>query len=1029
MKATSNGRKVIATTRSGHNQIFKSVHKYAIEKFGAENVEYEKAKSGSIYMTVDLPNGHYVEIRFASHTPSGFSAGEIETNAGTKGIGWSAINGSVGAKVDISFNTMTSDDLQAFLDLMNEYAENGFPQEVVEELQSYRAKPNEVSEALGISVDTLAEGGELYSDGDGIEAVMIDNQGNPIDEDGKLIVEQVSSIDEITDADFDSPTRSIQLPSIPPKVDEAIGANGKPIVIKKNVFEKNKKSHKDLTPKDSRAILLNTLYTPDLYGQNQKITRPYNWILIHLADTNTAVLVEVNENKDNVEIVNWHYINDDAIERKKKQAIREGGLILTLESAAADTSNFLPSADKGTINLRNTNELGEKIAEAESEVNTNPTDKQKEAGNYKKGHVKVGPFNITIEQPKGSVRRGVDADGNKWETEMQNTYGYIRGTEGVDGDHIDVFLSDDIDGWDGHKVFVVDQRNADGSFDEHKVMLGFNDINDAEAAYMSNYEEGWQGLGAITGVAIEEFGKWIASSHRKTKAFAEYKSVKTTEGQSIDEGILFRDGESDGTREEYNRRVRRPNRSGSVGKWDNLGWRMKEAYQDSMLSLKELQEVIAKKYGLKEIPSWMNAYLQENLMSSRNKAASDVYMRDFYNPMMKEVQALIKKGVKYEDLVNYMIAKHGLERNVVMAERDAKRAADEAVKEIQNSLDKELNKYKKANELFNQQLQDFESNSHEGNLVLGEPSPILEACGIDVSSVFITPKTLKAHLDKHGLTINDIKDLPKALLSPLMVYEWGTTAKSMIVITHIPRGEQRITIAIKLERGGKRVEVNEIASIHGKDSARFIDEMIKSRRGGLSSGLKYVDKENALNWLGIVPPKGTAPRTQQERIANIIEKFENPTTKIQKIQDAIRLEKAKFDGVLKNLPLSEANKWYDTRKKTLDTLLQNNKISLIEYGERVQKLNTLFNGGYVAENRKRDYSGLTALTGEESVMTAEKVAEKMALAKCDYDTTFSPMIEAKSVKMKNKRRKFVGSLKTKMPIRAVPSAPMPVQMA
>ena len=174
----------------------------------------------------------------------------------------------------------------------------------------------------------------------------------------------------------------------------------------------------------------------------------------------------------------------------------------------------------------------EQIQAAEAEVNTNPTEAQKEAGNYKKGHVQIGTFNVTIEQPKGSVRSGVDADGKKWETEMQNTYGYIRGTEGVDGDHIDVFLSDDIDGWDGHNVFVVDQRNADGSFDEHKVMLGFNDINDAEAAYMSNYEEGWQGLGAITGVSIEEFEKWIASSHRKTKAFAEYKSVKTSEGQS-----------------------------------------------------------------------------------------------------------------------------------------------------------------------------------------------------------------------------------------------------------------------------------------------------------------------------------------------------------------------------------------------------------------------------------------------------------------------------------------------------------------
>ena len=176
--------------------------------------------------------------------------------------------------------------------------------------------------------------------------------------------------------------------------------------------------------------------------------------------------------------------------------------------------------------------IGEQIQAAEAEVNTNPTEAQKEAGNYKKGHVQIGTFNVTIEQPKGSVRSGVDKGGKKWEVEMQNTYGYIRGTEGVDGDHIDVFLSDDIDGWDGHKVFVVDQRNADGSFDEHKVMLGFNDINDAEAAYMSNYEEGWQGLGAITGVSIEEFEKWIASSHRKTKAFAEYKSVKTAEGQS-----------------------------------------------------------------------------------------------------------------------------------------------------------------------------------------------------------------------------------------------------------------------------------------------------------------------------------------------------------------------------------------------------------------------------------------------------------------------------------------------------------------
>lgn len=160
----------------------------------------------------------------------------------------------------------------------------------------------------------------------------------------------------------------------------------------------------------------------------------------------------------------------------------------------------------------------------EAKVDTNPTDAQKEAGNYKKGHIKVDGLDITIEQPKGSIRRGTDANGKQWESEMHNTYGYIRGTESVDGDHIDIFLSDNPT--EGN-VFVVDQVNKDGSFDEHKVMYGFPDMESAKQAYLSNYEEGWQGLGSITEVKKEDFKKWIDSSKRKTKPFAEYTSVKT----------------------------------------------------------------------------------------------------------------------------------------------------------------------------------------------------------------------------------------------------------------------------------------------------------------------------------------------------------------------------------------------------------------------------------------------------------------------------------------------------------------------
>lgn len=180
------------------------------------------------------------------------------------------------------------------------------------------------------------------------------------------------------------------------------------------------------------------------------------------------------------------------------------------------------------------------IEAARKEVDQNPTEAQKEAGNYKKGHVKVDGFDITIENPKGSVRSGKDADGKEWSVTMNNDYGYIRGTEGVDGDHIDVFLSDNPESGD---VFVIDQVNPDGTFDEHKVMYGFKSALAAKRAYKANYSKDWTGLGNITRVSKEEFKKWVNSSRRKTKPFAEYKNVKgetqkEEDGIRPDEGVL-----------------------------------------------------------------------------------------------------------------------------------------------------------------------------------------------------------------------------------------------------------------------------------------------------------------------------------------------------------------------------------------------------------------------------------------------------------------------------------------------------------
>ena len=252
---------------------------------------------------------------------------------------------------------------------------------------------------------------------------------------------------------------------------------------------------------------------------------------------NTAGIFKTSYGKKNKEVYNRHTTAKQPVEAAETSQDAEQGDTQTSSSMNVPTSSdskvinnqsdLQENGEKSSAN-NGVTPLSEQIETASAEVNTEPTEAQKEAGNYKKGHVQVGTFDITIEQPQGSVRKGTDANGKQWESKMHNTYGYFRGTEGVDGDHIDVFLSNDIDGWNGRKVYVVDQYNPDGSFDEHKVMLGFNDMDEAKSDYLANYEKGWEDGRRIVVSAtnLEDFEKWIDSSHRKTKPFAEYAGVK-----------------------------------------------------------------------------------------------------------------------------------------------------------------------------------------------------------------------------------------------------------------------------------------------------------------------------------------------------------------------------------------------------------------------------------------------------------------------------------------------------------------------
>ena len=185
------------------------------------------------------------------------------------------------------------------------------------------------------------------------------------------------------------------------------------------------------------------------------------------------------------------------------------------------------SADR-TPHLPQEASFGERLKSAIAETETEPTEAQKKAGNYKKGHLSFGGYDYTVETPKGVTRSGKDEQGKPWSVTMHDTYGYILGKIGVDGDHIDMFINDaaDLDTFDGN-VYVVDQVNPEtGEFDEHKVMYGYPSEEAATEAYLANYSKDWKGLGKVTSVPKATFDKWLESSDRKTKPFAEYAMVQ-----------------------------------------------------------------------------------------------------------------------------------------------------------------------------------------------------------------------------------------------------------------------------------------------------------------------------------------------------------------------------------------------------------------------------------------------------------------------------------------------------------------------
>ena len=259
----------------------------------------------------------------------------------------------------------TVNTLEGALDIADRMESAGLPKEQIDAWKAHiEAADKKMSfEDFKKAVENAKKEGVRPTEADKQESKAeaekqkVDKQENPIDAEGRLITEKVEDISDLSDDDFNNPTRSVELPKIPKNVDDALGANGRPVIIKKNIFEKNGKSH-GFTPKQSRKILGDALYNPDIVGQSQPSTKKTHWVAIKVDEKSPITILEVNDGKDNVEVVGWYTLDARNLERIKRQAEREGGELLVL--SPKDKVESLPTPTSGLPTDKGSEVGGEK---------------------------------------------------------------------------------------------------------------------------------------------------------------------------------------------------------------------------------------------------------------------------------------------------------------------------------------------------------------------------------------------------------------------------------------------------------------------------------------------------------------------------------------------------------------------------------------------------------------------------------------------------------------------------------------------
>ena len=766
------------------------------------------------------------------------------------------------------------------------------------------------------------------------EIMRTDNQGNPIDKDGKLIIEKVGSISDLADEDFEHPTRSVELPTIPQNIDEAIGANGKPVVIKKNIFEKNKQSHSDLTPVQSRDILQSALYNADLYGQNQKAKRPYNWIVINTKDktgNNRLVLLEVNDKKDNVEIVHWHYIREAALETIKRQAEREGGLILILPSDYSEEAGGLSSRTQdlssvGKDTQSSNNEQGSSVKNQETDAI--PTDDEVVSiTDAMKANAVIAPtveindanWKESVDTPIGTVKMGENQKAKLFAKGREQQYGMLLETLS----NPDVVLEEKDKGQNmfherpSSYLFVKTFQKEDGSkyvhFESVTVSQDGMEVSISSHIIRENQLENKlksdrllykaTALDAPANTSAEQpiVGGSLSSESKDkqtsaTKQVNENKSTPTA--KKTEERVS-----------EYNEHVsfkyvgEREDRGNTYLYEDvlyngkEIGLHVQQQRNDDRNPLAVLQdfhevyllEVPVSDYdprdgnekwtiGGKEIEDTSlgaNHILFENeeeLIDFYEKNKDEIEERrkraDYYNNRRK-VTAKVEETTERDK--QYLEA---VQRGDMNTAKEATEQKDSSANDTARShtFDKEVN------EQFNRELAELtEENVQSKRLKLGYPSPMLSAAGVPDKPIILYGNKLLKKAKLHNFDVKVLHNLPLAMQNPIAVFE-GSHPNSFATLLEIKLGGYNTLASIEVNKKGE-ADFNFISSLFGKES-KGVTKWI------LDGKLLSVDKEKAQSYISASALNADATyKKELSSAAKIVKDFVNPNIGEEKLRE------------------------------------------------------------------------------------------------------------------------------------------------